>query len=424
MRIEIILQILIVIFANDQAFAADQVAAMSFGQVYSKILDQSLRIETQKNKLGIAQAQYLKPLGQFTPQLSIVGKEVQTGDPRYEQRPLNVTLSMNIFRFGADRLEFKSSDLNRSSSEERLTSEKLGTEDDALSAIFGVIRATHVLQIYQSISKNRNELLRIAEERFKKGLLARQEVDKIQIDFENAKARESDQFNELKDAEAKLAGLLGSTWGAIDWPWVEVIKAKVTSLEQEFKIESIPQFRAATLSEDASAKYASAQHRKLLPSLDLNFTYGTADLTNNSASGSANTYAGMLTLTIPLFEQLITLSNYRQAEAARAQASAEKAFLQRDLEPHFQAAKKRLSNSLESLVRREKNLLSSRHLYEDNLARFRQGRVSVNDLLIDQTRLSDAELLAVDATYNLHLNYERFCHAIALNVDVNANCTK
>ncbi len=401
-----------------------QAAELSFNQAYQKILDLSLRTETQKFNVEIAKAQHLKPLGQFTPQLNIVGKDLQGGDPRYTEHLANLSASMNIFRFGADALEYKSTNLNVKSQEEKLLSEKLGSEEDALLALFTLIRLATSHEVYQGITSNRAELVRIADERYHKGLLALQEVEKVRVDYENAKAREADTFNELKDSEAALNAQLGFSWFSKTWPWTETIKTKTTNFTQEFKIENVPLYRSALLYEEATHKYARAQIRKRLPSLDLNFTYGTTDLTSGLPSTSANYYIGYLALTIPLLDQLNSYSNYKQAEGVASQASAQKEFLIRELKPQFESAQKKFLNSVDTTLRREKNLSTSRKLYDDNFSRFKQGRVSVNDLLIDQSRLSDAELLAIEAWYNLHLNYERLCHANGMSVSSDASCVR
>ena len=410
----------LVIFATSSSLAAD----LSFSQAYQKILDLSLRTETQKFNVDIAKAQHLKPLGQFTPQLNIVGKDVQGGDPRYTEHLINLSATMNIFRFGADGLEYKSTNLNTKSQEEKLLSEKLGSENDALVALFTLIRLATSLDVYQGITNNRAELVRIADERYRKGLLALQEVEKLRVDYENAKAREADTFNELKDSEAALNAQLGFSWFSKAWPWTDAIKNKGASFAQEFKLENLPLYRSARLYEESTQNYARAQIRKRLPSLDLNFTYGTTDLTSGLPSTSANYYIGSLALTIPLLDQLNSYSNYKQAEGFAGQASAQKEFLIRELKPQFETAQKKFLNSVDATLRREKNLSTSRKLYDDNFSRFKQGRVTVNDLLIDQTRLSDAELLAIEALYNLHLNFERLCHANGMSVSSDASCVR
>ncbi len=407
---------------GSKLWAAENLTPLGFQEAYRKILDLSLRVDTQKNQIDIAKAQSLKPLGQFTPQLSLVFKEMQAGDPRVELRPLNLLASMNLFRFGADALELKSSKLNSNSQAEKLRTEKMGAEEDALFSLFTLIRLQSAYDVFLGISNSRSELVRIAEERYHKGLLAQQEVDKIRIDFENAKAREADAFNELEDAKSKVASQLGAEWASKVWPWTEKLKSIGARFAEEFKIENHPLYVSAQLSEAAAQNYARAQQRKLLPSIDLSFSYGSADLTNTTPLGSANTYAGSLALSLPLFEQFNSYSNYKQAESLSAQASSLRSLVVRELAPQFETSKKRWLNSLDSTLRRERNLAVSRKLYEDNFSRFKQGRVSVNDLLIDQTRLSDAELLAIEAWFNLHVNYERLCHAKGFSVGANASC--
>ena len=55
-------------------------------------------------------------------------------------------------------------------------------------------------------------------------------------------------------------------------------------------------------------------------------------------------------------------------------------------------------------------------LYEDNIKRFRAGRISANDLILDQNRVFDSELLAIEGWGDLHLNLSKFCHSIGMLV--------
>ncbi len=411
--------IFIFIFLFTGFAGAETESNLSFAKAYEKIIELSFRNEIQRENINIAKAQHLKPLGQFTPQLNLVGREIQSGDPYNENHPLNLTASINLFRFGADALEYKSTNLNIKSQEEKLSSEILMTEDEALLALFNVIKFSTSLDIYQGISNNRAELVRIADERYHKGLLAAQEVEKLKVDLENSKAREANASNDLKDAEAQLTAFLGFHWSNKTWPWTDTIKSKGSQFAQEIKLESHPQFRAALLAEDSDLTFAKSQFRKRLPSLDLSFSYGKSDPVNYPSLY----YAGSLVLTIPLFDQLNSLSNFKQAEALSAKTTAQKYSVMREIGPKFEAAQMKFQTSLDSTIRREKNLSVSRKLYDDNFSRFKQGRVSVNDLLIDQSRLSDAELLAIEAWYNLHVNYERLCHAGGMQVYADALCS-
>ena len=62
------------------------------------------------------------------------------------------------------------------------------------------------------------------------------------------------------------------------------------------------------------------------------------------------------------------------------------------------------------------------HLFEDNRQRFKMGRATANDLAVDQNRLLEAELLAVDGWVNAHLSLVKLCHALGHSIDAGGNC--
>jgi outer membrane protein TolC len=72
--------------------------------------------------------------------------------------------------------------------------------------------------------------------------------------------------------------------------------------------------------------------------------------------------------------------------------------------------------SVSAALARERTLAMSRKLFQDGLKRFRAGRAAANELSVDQARLLDSELFAVQGWSAAHLAYSRLCHALGVSV--------
>jgi outer membrane protein TolC len=145
--------------------------------------------------------------------------------------------------------------------------------------------------------------------------------------------------------------------------------------------------------------------RQHLPSLDLSLSYGK---TNIDIAGDPQ-WASMAQLSIPLLN-LKTVTDYQAQKQQVIIAEARLEKIRQEVMGQWESVLNRLRITVESARARGRGLGVARGLYEDNQRRLRLGRSSLNDVLVDQSRLADAEILAHQGWAAAHRVYTEYCH--------------
>jgi outer membrane protein TolC len=393
-------------------------AGLTFAQAWDQILKRNLRVQTQALSVDLIAQKRLLAIGAFIPTLAIQSSD-NRGTAYYPpQRSLGLVAGVNLFRSGADLDGLSAVEMDRRSAQQKLFSETQVAEEEAAQALTQVIARVQQRRLVEKIAKLKLDSLRVAQERFKQGLLPQQEVDKVLVDVENSQARLTDQVSSEVTARGTLETLLASSDIRIEWPWRQIL-VEGPKLEQiAFDLSQRPDWRSSQAAVQAEHLRRRRTVKLMLPSLDLNATYGTADVTDLGRRD----WSSSLVLTIPLFEGFKNYAafgtqdlNYQgaliQSEAIRRSAPIEL----ENFRHSYQAAR-------DSALLREKTAKLTERLFEDNFLRFKMGRATANDLAFDQNRLFESELLAVDGWTNAHLSFVRLCHALGRYVRPTGEC--
>jgi outer membrane protein TolC len=397
--------------------APNTAPALSFSEAYERMLDRNLDVQSQQLNVEIYNAKKLARVGAFTPQINLVANETQqtTSDiyPFQAQPSAAITGSANLFRSGTDFAALRGASNDIEASRENLQNEKLKAEDDAVLTLIEFIKRTRESELISQIVKLKEESVKIARERYSRGLLAQQEVDKTQIDLDNSQARLVDANVALAAARANVSSRLGAFQNVnLDWPWKGLIISGSRPEGLEFKLENRPDFRASLQTLEAEGWRRHAARAFLLPSLDLTASYGSADLSDRGR----HDWSAALILKIPLFEQFAGYSAARLQTLVKNQAEIAREVVTRNAGIEVESYRRGFSEARESAVAREKTSKLTQRLFTDNLQRFRLGRASANELTFDQNRLLEAQILEVEGWAGAHLSFVRLCHALGHRV--------
>jgi outer membrane protein TolC len=262
------------------------------------------------------------------------------------------------------------------------------------------------------------ELKKIGEARCRKGLLPLQEVEKISIDLENENSRLVDAQVAADAADARLAELLGHARVVRTWPWkTQLAQREIRSLvDAELKVQERPDWKAAQLAEEREGLFARRAFRLMAPSLDASYRYGYYDGASSATTQPLHAWTAGLTVSFPLFNRLSDLTAYKTQRLSENIASLNREQVERSARSEWTTARDALVAALRSTQQRDKTLERSRSLYRDNRKRLEGGRVSANELAIDQGRLFSSEQLAIQAWHAAHLAYSQLCHSLGRSV--------
>ena len=158
----------------------------------------------------------------------------------------------------------------------------------------------------------------------------------------------------------------------------------------------------------------------MLPSLDVNFSYGYYRSDSNAGFFQSNpaggSWSGTATISIPLFDRLVNYGSYQADLHSHNIAELNLEKVRRDANAEYRAAREGLLIAFQTAKRRDETLDVSRRVYQDNLQRFKKGLVDANDLSVDQERSYNAELFAIRGWSALHSSFSRLCHAMGTPV--------
>jgi outer membrane protein TolC len=131
---------------------------------------------------------------------------------------------------------------------------------------------------------------------------------------------------------------------------------------------------------------------------------------NGASSGTQ--WTATIGVTLPIFDRLVNYSNARSNAHLRSAAEASQVQEERQALGTYETQRRTFEIAVASAVARERTLEIARRIYRDSLLRFRSGRASSNDLLLDETRLTSSETLANQGWASAHMALAGFCHSV------------
>jgi HAE1 family hydrophobic/amphiphilic exporter-1 len=397
-----------------------QAKKVDFDAAIEQVLARSTGVETARAQLESAQAAGLPTRLVFLPTVEAALNQTHAGPSNSGEparsRSWQLISNLNLFRFGADVQSMRAATRFEDARATHLEGEILRAEQAAIVALSEELRDRLEVAIYEKRVSMERESLDIAKARFKKGLLANQELIKVELDLENAQARLVNARIQESRSRARLQALLGQAGEGVEWGWRERLEKMARASKfpwDQASPEVRPDLRSARLTLEQQELLASAAWRKALPSLNLTGAYGSAD------AGTGTWRAGWslgVSVSWSLFDRLEGISSARQMGAARV--ISEQAFIQasRDAAVDIEDARASFKIALDSAFSRERLLGRARALYGDNQRRFQMGRISANELTVELDRLLDVELFAIQGWASAHQELGRVCHAIGKRV--------
>jgi outer membrane protein TolC len=386
---------------------------LSFAQALDQAVNGIEEVKSKESELRSAEASRTQSQFRFLPDLSLTGTAAETG-PTWKEKTkdqsYSARTSVNLFKFGGDYYFFKANDLSTESSRWDLQNTKIKMEETIAVKVLNYIASHQETGIRRVLTEAQRSYFKIAEKRYAKGILSKQELDQITIDLKIAEARLEDaRLQEFQNRE-DLKIYFGETDIEDSWPWDQQLRhwSKKTLA---FNLQGHPEWKYLQ-NRLAAADYGQKnKFSEIAPSLDLSLTYGSQKniLTNFDWLPQ---WTSALTLTIPLFNRLENYTAYRLAAESKLRTDLDLQRAERELKAQWKTSETNFRVQLASALTREQTLKISNNLYQDNLRRFQAGRTNANDLFNDQERLFQSELLVVQGWRSAHESYIKLCHAL------------
>jgi outer membrane protein TolC len=379
-------------------------------------------LQVQQTNVSASEAQILAARGTFFPTFSLQAQQQNSGgfnatNSLSQGQVYSAIVNWNVFRAGGDWAGLNAAILNREHQKLQYADTRLQAEAKAATALLTMIHDQMRIGVLKRSEENAQKFLEIAKSRFERSLLAKEEMDKIAIDANNAESRRADAESQFNLSRATVESLLGHSNIQLQWPWekrltLENAKAALTAAPKA-ALNTRPDYRAAKATLDTEEARSRAQFRNLFPTIDVNFTESQVEM----GGQSSNAWQGLATLTIPLWNGYKDYSAYRvQAETKNA-ADFKLQQLERTIDSAVRTAQDNFRVAVQQYQSRVKNLNLAKHLLEQDAARFKIGRVDATELNLDLARVTDAELLTIDGISQAHLALMNLEHAFGRAVE-------
>jgi len=401
-----------------------QAQEISFSEATQKMTSENLSVLVQQTNLSASRFQLDAAWGNFSPSVFLKGEQdngQSNWDPTKSDytvlRTYSANATWNLFRSGADLAGLKAAHRNLDYQSFQLDDSYLQSEAQAVTNLLQLIEKKQTVEALRRSEESLHGFLKIAEARFDKGLLPREETQKVTLDAGNAEARRADAEVQLNLAKAAVESILGHSNVKTEWPWTKNFSmADVSRLLDESPSSSAarsrPDWRAAQASMETEDYRERALFRSMLPTVDFSYSWSRYNRPDTAFSG----WSTVAVLTIPLWSGLKDYSAFRVQEEARHAAEFRLRQVERDVRSTITAAQANFKISVAQFKSRTKNLETAQHILDQDTARFKMGRADANEINLDVRRVTEAEILAIQGTSQAHLAYLQLLHAFGQRV--------
>ena len=210
---------------------------------------------------------------------------------------------------------------------------------------------------------------------------------------------------DLIETKSQILSLFTGEIQTKDWPFDETTMAKTNPGPN---LPLIEQKHWSSLAGEEAWKSIKGNH---WPTVDFHLQYQEADIQYRKS----NQLVGLVSLTLPLWNRFETSAQVSTAysqylTALNQYKDTEQSVTQRNL---FLQEKTKVTRL--NLADAKRNLQAARKLYQDVLKSFRTGRISTNDLFIEQNRLLENENSLALSQLSFHQSLVEICSLTGLS---------
>lgn len=402
--------ILAILFAATPAQAAKQ----PFLQDLELFKQKSLLLKADRAQLDADGSSRFSRLMQFTPSLSAgIGKtEIRassdlTGKSKSIYDYWSLSANWNLFRGFSDLQAWKAAQGTEKAQAYQVQSRELQTELDGAKVIFNRLYLRDAKRAQDELLKLKQETMRIGRDRYRQGKIPLQDVTKLEVDLAQQANLARSAEVELDQNEAAWKAFFVDELRTSDWPLTEAQSLALSEGEGSFAARRL---RAKAGGLEYSYRSSKLQH---LPALDFSLSYKELPL----RSPNTGTWTGALELSFPIWSRYETASASSQAFASFVAADAAAATAEREEALRRDFLKKKIKLSFESI--KEARLIQEKaeRLYRDMLRSFQLGRLSTNDLFLEQDRRIRSVLSYSQAKLAFHESLMEACALWGLSAD-------
>lgn len=379
-----------------------------------KSLDPNLKlqqqnIETTNQERNSSLSKLFIPSLSFNATYDESRYDIQNTESNVIRKDLGLSMNYSLFSFGRDYYKYESDKHTQLAQKHTVVDTEIELESEFLKKYLSYIVLVQRKKVLKTLLELKTKGVQFAKSRYKSGNIGVDEVYRVEIDVENTRSEIADNEAFLNQSYNNIVTMLGDYKVDTNWPFSKVSITKYYNRLKKLKfyLDKNPKYSRQFNLEDAQNYQKKSSLSSLFGSIDLSLSTGwtyLADYDDRATRLSIN-------LSIPLFENFNSYSTYKAQTASLYSQKLNTKLIQRSVRETFLAASKNLKISFDTYLKREKNLKLASKLFKSGLIQFRNGRISANDLLVEQNRLLRTQLLANEGKSLVHLAIFRLCHS-------------
>jgi outer membrane protein TolC len=310
----------------------------------------------------------------------------------------NVGLSQVLFDFGRALDAIRAAQATVEASRADLETTRQTVIFNTKQAYYSVLSSQRLLQVAEETVQQNQKHVEEARARFEVGLAPRFDVTQAQVQLSNAMLDRVSARNNVALARETLRTALGMT-GPFGYTLVDTLTHEPMMLDDEALLNHAyanrPELRSLRAQEQAAAHNVSALQKRYLPAVTGNAQYSWTGRAYPLQEG----WSWNVTLTLPLFDDILTAARVGEAQANLRGVRARQEDLRQQIALevrqsllHLREAEERIRVSEQTLVQAQENLTLAE-------GRYAAGVGNIIELTDAQVLLTSARANAVQALY-------------------------
>jgi outer membrane protein TolC len=385
------------------AMAANQ----NFKTILNQLINSSPEVLSQSASVEASRSDVRNKSLYWTPNANVSFQSTTYEGLVTETRTSAINANVNLFKFGSSELARQGAESKLQAEQTRLLSTTEDRENYVANLLFQLIREKKNLEIRLKNIKLKEDSLKVAQERYKQGQLPAQELEKVQIELENIKVVYNDSLLSKINLETKIKSISDVDLNLDAWPFESVLAKNIINknkLKNAQDFYDVKTFRAEKNYFQMKAK--ESFRSGYLPTLDLVSTWNNSSWIENKNG----LWSTSVVLTIPLWDQLSAASTSAGYTAAAVKSALNENSAIRQAKEELTTLNLRTDLIRQNVISSKRAAEKLNELRQDSLKRFRLGRSSVNDLLLDENRYLEAENALLNSMYSYHQIIVENCH--------------
>lgn len=358
----------------------------NFYEDLEAIKDKSFSLENKKNNTQASSLLLSSKKLFWTPKLSAeVSRQMVKEDSNYASKDsLGVRMQWNLFKGGSSLNQMNSAKANLKASELAVINEELDVEVQSSNLIFKMIYLKEIVRNTEEILKLKEDVLKLTTERYKQGKLPRHELIKAEVDLNSQKIRLRESQINLNESISEIQTFYTEKLRSDTWPFSE--NNRPQSLHSNIYNKTLIEEKEwISKSFEEDWKSSKSLH---YPNLDFNLSYEKPFSTTEQNKGA---WIGMLTLSIPIWNNLENSAYIGKSYVGYQAALNDYKFASQKWNQKTNFLKQQIHSSQSNLIEAKKNVTLAKELYNEVYRAFQIGRISMNDLFTEQSRLIEAQ---------------------------------